>query len=188
MKKLFLFLGLTFSLSFFAQNVRKEVEMQFRDYSSLIIAKKFEKALDLYANEDFLKIVPKEQMVEMMDQLFNSKEMEFKFYDPENVIVLDDPFVINGKNYLRVKYTQKIEIKFLSADVKPEDLLPGMKAEFGSENVKYNSLTGFFEINTVKDVLAASADMKQWKFTVLERKQYPLLIQFIPEQFLKDLK
>ncbi|MBW8362725.1 MAG: hypothetical protein K0M56_11140 [Kaistella sp.] len=188
MKKLFLFLSLTFSISFFAQNVRKEVEMQFRDYSSLIIDKKFEKALDLYANEDFLKIVPKEQMVEVMNQLFNSKEMEFKFYDPENVLVLDDPFVINAKNYLRVKYTQKIEIKFLDADVKPTDLLSGMQAEFGSENVKYNSQTGFFEINTVKDVLASSADMKQWKFTVLERKQYPLLIQFIPEQFLKDLK
>ena len=78
MKKLLLFLCISFSVLSFSQTIQSDIEVQFRDYNALIAEKSFEKALDLYANEDFLEIFPKEQMVQLMNQMFNMEGIDFK--------------------------------------------------------------------------------------------------------------
>lgn len=90
MKKLLLFLCISFSVLSFSQTIQSDIEGQFRDFNALIAEKNFDKALDLYVNEDFLKIFPKDQMVQLMDQMFNMEGIDFKIYKPEDIAVSKD--------------------------------------------------------------------------------------------------
>lgn len=156
----------------------------------MIAEKRFEKAIDEYGNEDFLKIFPKEQLIASMEQVFNSKELEFEMYEPENIQILKtyQKSTITEKNkitYAKLRYNQKIDIKYNGNDLKPDQLLPALKREFGNENVLYNSQTGVYEILSVKDAVAASKDLKNWKFTIIENNQIDLIKTFIPQEILK---
>lgn len=186
MKKLIIILFFIFSALGFSQEYSKEVQSQFLDYTNLIINKDFEKAIDRYGNEDFLKLIPKNQLLAAMDQIFNSKEMEFKTYQPTNFVVEDKVFKKNGQSYLKLDYSQRVDMKFNSKELKKEQLLPVLQKEFGADNVSYNEKTSYYEINTRKTAVANSSDEKKWKFTVLEKNQLGLLSQFIPEIFLKE--
>lgn len=188
MRKVFLFLSIIFTIPFLAQNVNKEIENQFNDYNTLLIEKKFEKALDLYANEDFLRIVPKNQLVQVMNQMFNSNEIDVKIDQPINIIVNDEFFQNKGNQFVEINYQQNMQMKFNGTEMTDDALLSALKNEYGSENVTFNKQTGSFLVHTNKIALANSKDSKNWKFTVLEKKQIPILKQFIPEQFLKKLK
>jgi hypothetical protein len=188
MKKLFLFLSFISFVPFFAQDLRAEIENQFRDYNNLLIEKKFEKALQLYGNEDFLKRFPIEQLVEKMNKMFSSPEIDFHLAAPENIVVSDKVIDQNEKKFVKIDFQQKLEMKFNDAELNRDNLLAALQKTFGNEQVKYEDKTGFFLVNTVKTAVANSSDLKNWKFTVLEQKQIPILIGFIPEQFLKDLK
>ncbi len=186
MKKLIILLFFIFSALGFSQEYSKEVQSQFLDYTNLIINKDFEKAIDQYGNEDFLKLIPKSQLLAAMDQIFNSKEMEFKTFQPTNFVVEDKVFKKNGQSYLKLDYSQRVDMKFNSKELKKEQLLPVLQKEFGTDNVSYNEKTSYYEINTRKTAVANSSDEKKWKFTVLEKNQLGLLSQFIPEIFLKE--
>ncbi len=172
----------------FSQNIQEDIENQFREYNALIANKNFDKALDLYGNEDFLEIFPKQQMVHLMKQMFNMEGMEVQVYKPEEVIVSNDIIEQNSKIYIPIHYKQKMDIKFSILNAKTENLLSALQREFGFDNVKYNEQSQFFEINATKEAVASSSDSKNWKFTIIEKKQIPFLKQFIPEQFLKNLK
>lgn len=187
MKKVLSLLYISFSVLVFSQNIQADIESQFRDYNYLIESKNFSKALDVYGNEDFLKLYPKEQIVEVMNQMFNSKDFEFKIYKPEDIVVSTE--IIEEKNisYVKLRYKQNLDMKFNMEGVKPEVLLPALQAEFGKGQVTYNESAGFFEIRSVKDAVANSSDLKNWKFTVIEKKQIPILMQFIPESILRSL-
>lgn len=187
MKRVLLLWCFTFSVFGFAQNIKSEIENQFRNYNTLMIDRDFEKAIDTYANEDFLKIVSKEQMVTVMNQMFNSKDSEFKVHMPEEIVVSDNVIEDQGKKYVKINYDQALDAKFNAPGVDPQDLLKALQAEFGVNNVVYNKESGFFEIKTSKVVVANSSDSKNWKFTLLEKKQIPILMKFIPESFLRAL-
>ena len=188
MKKLLLFLCISFSVLSFSQRIQSDIEVQFRDYNALIAEKSFEKALNLYANEDFLEIFPKEQMVQLMNQMFNMEGIDFKIYKPEDITVSNDVIKEGDKSYVKIKYRQSLDIKFDIPDVTNDQFYTALQEEFGTEHVKLNDDTGFFEVRTGKEAIASSNNLKNWKFTVVEKKQIPFLKQFIPIQFLKELK
>ncbi len=187
MKKLIFILLISFSALGFSQDYSKEIETQFRDYTQLIINKNFEKALDVYANEDFLSIVPKDMMITAMNQIFNSKEMEFKTYNPENLVVENNVLKSGKKTYIKLNYDQRIDMKFNSSALPKEQLLAALQREFGSDKVKFNDLTNFYEIYAHKSAVASSSDLKSWKFTVLEKDQFQLLTKFLPKELLTNI-
>lgn len=187
MKKLltvfaFLMVGLVFS-----QKYQADVMAQFKDYSALIESKNFEQALDKYGNQEFFNIIPKKQMVALMDQMFNAKEFEFKFYQPEDINVSDNLIKEKGNSWVKISYKQNLDMKFSKAGINNEQILSALQSEFGFGHVKFNSATQYFEIRTDKEAVANSADLKNWKFTVLEKKQIPVLKQIVPEVFLRTL-
>ena len=188
MKKILFIITFIFSVFVFSQDIKSDVERQFIEYNNLIINKDFEKAINLYSNEDFLKIFPKEQLLAFMEQTFKSPEIEFKLYLPENMIISNKIIEESGKKFVKISYHQNMEMKFNADDVEPEKLLSALQGEFGYDNVKYNDATAFYEIHTDKSAVASSSDSKNWKFTVMEKKQIPILKHFIPEQFLRELK
>ena len=187
MKKFIFFLLLLISVMGFSQEFSTEIQSQFQDYNQLMMNKDFEKALDLYANEDFLKLIPRDQMLDTMNLVFNSKEMEFKTHLPENVMVEDNILKSNNKTYLKINYDQKIDMKFLSNELPKEQLLAALQREFGSDKVKFNDQNQFYEISTHKEAVASSSNLKNWKFTVLEKNQFDLLSRFLPKELLTNM-
>ena len=188
MKKVLLLLTFIFCVPFFAQNINAEIETQFKDYSSLISTHQFEKALDLYGNEDFLKLFPRADLIAMMNKSFNNPEVLLKLLSPTNIIINESPVEEKGKKFVKIDFQQSLEMKFIAQDMSVDQLLPILKSSFGNDHVKYDDKTEYFLIETFKTAVASSIDLKNWKFMVLEKKQIPILIGFIPMQFLKDLK
>lgn len=185
MKKSFLIIFFClFSVLSFAQNYAAAIENQFRDYNNLIAEKKFESALDLYGNEDFLKLFQKKDLIQLMDQMFNSPDVKFKIYPPEEVVVSDNLVESNGKKYMRLSYKQNLDMKFEDKMVESQLLLQSLQKEFGAGNVSFNQQTGYYQIITYKDAVASSTDLNKWKFAVIEEKQLPILRQFIPAEIL----
>lgn len=175
-------------ISLFAQDLKSDIEKQFRIYNNLIIEKKYEKAIDLYANEEFLKIIPKKTLVEMIDQVFNSPEVQFRVELPKNIQVDSKIIEEKGNKFVKLEYDQKLEMKTDDAESNKENILVALQSTFGQEHVRFDEKSGFFIINTTKVAVANSSDNENWKFSVLERHLIPILKQFIPHEFLKDLK
>ena len=78
-------------------------------------------------------------------------------------------------------------MKFNGKALSSEQLLAALRQKFGAENVNLNSQTGYFEIQTNKDAVAGTADHKNWKFTVFEKEQIPILRNFLPEELLRSM-
>jgi hypothetical protein len=188
MKKVFLLLSFIFCVPFFAQNINTEIETEFKDYNSLISTHQFEKALEVYGNEDFLKLFPRADLVAMMDKSFNNPDVLLKLLSPTNIIISDATVEDKGKKFVKIDFQQSLEMKFIAQDMSADQLLTILKSSFGNDHVKYDDKTEYFLIETFKTAVASSIDLKSWKFMVLEKKQIPILLGFIPMQFLKDLK
>ncbi len=187
MKNILFLIFFIVGFSVFAQENKADIERQFQEYSDFLKNKKFERAIDQYANEDMLKIVPKAQLLQSMDQIFNSKEIEFKIYNPENINIDSQVYKKNNKEYYKLNYNQRIDLKFNSNAVSNDQLMTALQKEFGENNVLFNSQTGYFEIKTNKDAAASTSNHKEWKFTVLEKNQIPILRSFLPEELLKSM-
>lgn len=188
MNKFLLLLSFIFFVPFFGQNFKTDIENQFKEYNTLIASHQYEKALDLYGNEDFLKLFPLKDLVVIMEQTLNDPEIDLILIAPTNIVISDAVIEEKEKKFVKLNYQQKLEMKFKENSLDEKELLAIFKGTFGEEHVKYNEKTNFFLIETFKTAIASSLDLKNWKFTVVEKKQIPMLRSFIPEQFLIDLK
>lgn len=182
---LFIFLC-TITTNLYAQ-VNETIEKQFTEYSQLVIDKEFDKALN-YAPEEIFEIIPREQMVKMMEMVLNSSDFEYKATLPK-VLSISDIIKIEEVNYVKIKTSSEVQMKFLELeeDEDKEMKIPlyklSFEKKFGVGNVKYNEETHFFEINATKNAIAKSNDLKEWKFVIVENDNQKLILKrFIPKQ------
>lgn len=183
---LFIFLC-TITTNLYAQGVNETIERQFTEYSQLVIDKEFDKALN-YAPEEIFEIIPREQMVKMMEMVLNSSDFEYKATLPK-VLSISDIIKIEEVNYVKIKTSSEVQMKFLELeeDEDREMNIPlyklSFEKKFGVGNVKYNEETHFFEINATKNAIAKSNDLKEWKFVIVENDNQKLILErFIPKQ------
>ncbi len=183
---LFIFLC-TITTNLYAQSVNETIERQFTEYSQLVIDKEFDKALN-YAPEEIFEIIPREQMVKMMEMVLNSSDFEYKATLPK-VLSISDIIKIEEVNYVKIKTSSEVQMKFLELeeDEDREMNIPlyklSFEKKFGVGNVKYNEETHFFEINATKNAIAKSNDLKEWKFVIVENDNQKLILErFIPKQ------
>lgn len=181
----------------YSQETKKVIETQFLDYTSLIVKRDFNTALDKYANDKLFQFVSKEQLSAAFEILFNNPEMEFYLGDVKihSIELLDKK--IENESYAKIIYSQSLGMKLVEID-KIKDIeekkdkikmyLYAFQNQFGDDNVKYNENTGFYDLVTQKYCVANSKDGLNWKFTVIEKKQKFLLEKFIPLELLTDLK
>jgi hypothetical protein len=176
-----------------AQNIETKIEKQFMDYSALMIEKNFDKALD-YTNEEFFKIIPKEQLITLLNKTMNSTEMEYKAHLP-SLSDFQEVKNIDGKNYVKFVSSSFLEIKFIETEndkniTEEEKKLNfslyklSFENKFGEKNVKFNEETKYFEIQASKNVIASSDEkMENWKFAIVENdNQKKILERFIPKE------
>jgi len=175
-----------------AQSVNQAIEKQFLAYSKLIIDRKINEALN-YTNPDMFKLVPREQMLSSMEAIFNNPQIEYRTLMP-TVSGFEAVKKINGKNYVRFKSQNTVEMKLnaATAAATPEEAMVareamqvGLEQKFGKENVSFDEKTGFYRLKTTKTVVASSENLEDWKFLIIDNPQVkPMLSAIIPAELL----
>jgi hypothetical protein len=148
-----------------------------------------------YVIPEFFEIIPKSQMIKLMEQTFNNPSMEFELKNPK-ILSINDAQKIEEKFYSLLSYSNQMNMKILNEGEETEDekkMRIGLtqlsfEKNFGSENVKYNEETDFFEILVEKQVYTISKDgIKDWKFLVIEKKQKVLLEKLLPKELVDKI-
>ena len=177
-----------------AQDYKKTIEIEFTEYLNSIVNKNFAKSMD-YVIPEFFEIIPKSQMIKVMEQTFNNPSMEFELKNPK-IISINDAQKIAEKFYSLLSYSNQMNMKILNEGEETEDekkMRIGLtqlsfEKNFGSQNVKYNKETDFFEILVEKQVYSISKDgKKDWKFLVIEKKQKVLLEKLLPKELVEKI-
>ena len=191
---IFSFLFLIISSTGNAQDYKKTIEIEFNEYLNSIVNKNFAKSMN-YVIPEFFEIIPKSQMIKLMEQTFNNPSMEFELKNPK-ILSINDAQKIEEKFYSLLSYSNQMNMKILNEGEETEDekkMRIGLtqlsfEKNFGSENVKYNKETDFFEILVEKQVYTISQDGKtDWKFLVIEKKQKVLLEKLLPKELVDKI-
>ncbi|QDO94571.1 hypothetical protein FNB79_11540 [Formosa sediminum] len=187
-------LFLSFCTVGFAQDYKKNIESEFNDYLNSIVNMDFEKSME-YITPEFFEIIPKTQLITIMEQTFNNPSMEFEIINPK-IISVADAEKIDSKHYAILSYSSEMNIKINSSaeetETQENNRLSLTKASFeqtfGAENVSYNTETGVYNINAVKDAYAISENGKtDWKFLVIEKSQKIILEKILPKTLIDRL-
>lgn len=176
--------------SLVAQDYKKNAEQQFMRYTNLIIKKEFRKAAD-FIIEDFYTLIPREQMITAMETVFNMPEFDYQI-DSARVLQVGEARLIDSAHFLKLRYSNILRMKFGtdstqtdSISAENEFLTLTLQSKFGESNVAYNKTTGYYTIRSVKDVIARSKDLNEWKFIVMEEDKMPFLKKIIPKELLE---
>lgn len=187
---------LCISVVSYSQDYKTEIKTQFNDYLDAITSMDFNKSMD-YVSEDLFKIIPRDQMVRVMEQTFNTPGIEFKLEDAK-IHEVNDAEKIEGKFYAMLQYSNVMFMKINTEDDENEEETEEEKAEsqelqlsltkmalqqtFVENNVKYDEKTQFFEIYAEKQAYAISPNGKDnWKFIVVEKNQKAFLERLLPK-------
>lgn len=193
MKKVFLFAFLFLSIaSINAQN--KLIKERFITMQQALLDKEFEKSLEFTAEELF-EIVPKEQLVSVMEATFNNPKMEIDS-DLPKVLDISDVFQVKNKFYAILKITGNQRIRVLGDDNKAlgldDRLLYALKLNFeqqyGSENVKFDEKTKFFNVIVNQTIVGISYDGEtDWKYLAIDNLKLEIISKLLPQEVLNKV-
>lgn len=187
MKTIISILLLIISTNCFAQDVNKEIKLDFNEYYRLISEKNVEKALD-YSNPKLFSIIPRKQMKSLLEAVYKMPNIEYKTGIP-SFLKFESLKKIHRVNYVKFYINSPIEIKFTDIEMTSEkitQMTQSLEAKFGVGRVTYDYKTGFFKINAEKVIIANSDDkLKDWTFLTIDNpKMKVLLRKIIPSELL----
>ena len=193
MKKVFLFAFLFLSIaSINAQN--KLIKERFIKMQQALLDKKFEKSLEFTAEELF-EIVSKEQLLSVMEATFNNPKMQIDS-DLPKVLDISDVFQVKNKFYAILKITGNQRIRVLGDDNKAlgldDRLLYALKLNFeqqyGSENVKFDEKTKFFNVIVNQTIVSISYDGEtEWKYLAIDNLKLEIISKLLPQEVLNKV-
>lgn len=193
MKKVFLFVFLFLSIaSINAQN--KLIKERFIKMQQALLDKEFEKSLEFTAEELF-EIVPKEQLLSVMEATFNNPKMQIDS-DLPKVLDISDVFQVKNKFYAILKITGNQRIRVLGDDNKAlgldDRLLYALKLNFeqqyGSENVKFDDKTKFFNVIVNQTIVSISYDGEtDWKYLAIDNLKLEIISKLLPQEVLNKV-
>lgn len=174
-----------------SQNYKKTIEKEFSEYLNSIVNMEFEKSME-YLTDDFFEIIPKEQMIMVMEKSFNNPDIEFELKDPK-ILNIDNTEKVEDKFYSLISYSLAMNMKFKISEDESEDEKKlrlnltklSFEKEFGSDNTSYNEKTEFYEVKSEKEVYAISNNgIDKWKFIVIDEKQMFILQKLLPQELI----
>lgn len=168
-----------------AQDYKDQIRADFTKYVTHLAQKEFPQSMD-YMNPAFLKVVPKDKLIEVMEKTFNNPEIEIEL-DSTEIMSVDDKKLIKGENFAKLKYTNLLRMKFNAEGkekINTDETFANLKEQFGEENVRFDKTSEFFTIRVYKNVVANSKDLQRWTFVVVEERQKSILVKFLPEEML----
>ncbi|WP_028377218.1 hypothetical protein [Leeuwenhoekiella sp. MAR_2009_132] len=181
------------SFTIHAQNYKSTIKSTFSEYLDAIVNSDFEKAMD-YMLPEFFDIIPRAQLVSIMEQTFNNPQMSFKIRNPE-VLRVEDAQEIEDKFYAMLTYANDMDMQLKGEENETEEqkaMRTGLTQaafaqSFGKDNVKYKDSTDSYTIHAEKEVIAISNNgTTDWKFIVLENRQNGMLEKLVPAALLEQ--
>ena len=172
-----------------AQDYKQNIEVEFTEYLNSIVNMEFEKSME-FITPEFFELVPKSQMIQLMEQTFNNPTMDFEIKNPK-ILAINDFQKIEGKYYSLLTYSNQLDIKMRSEEKETVEerklrlnlINAAFGKTFGLENVIYNDEAEVFEIQSQKDVYAISINGEtEWKFLVIEKNQKMILEKILPKE------
>ncbi|MDY0090743.1 MAG: hypothetical protein RBR78_10325 [Flavobacteriaceae bacterium] len=174
---------------------KENLNKDFIEYNGLILNQDFEKAMNFMLPE-FFEIIPKNQMILLMKQVYNNPDLEFKMGKPKD-IGYGNPKKIGEKYYSEIIYSYDIEMKFNNLEESEDDeqneltrnlTKLSLEKTFGSGNVNFNKETEFYEIHSRKNAFGISENgISDWKFVIVEPKQKFILEKILPQELTEKL-
>lgn len=186
MRKLIVFFLLS-SVVALAQNT-KDLEKDWNDYNVLIKTGEIEQAME-FVNQGIFEVLPKQDMIDMMQSVFETPGMEIQFKDSD-ITKFDDSELVNNRTYQLFDYYQVMDMKLESVTLDDKEMqsmmLSQFQKQFGDDNVSYNDQTNFFTIKAIKRALGMyDSNIGDWRFLTLQDGQRSLLEQFLDEDVIK---
>ncbi len=197
MKRIFILMILVSNLTFgqTSENHQENLNKDFIEYNDLILKQEFEKSMD-YMLPEFFEIIPKNQMILLMKQVYNNPDLEFKADEPKD-IKYGEPKKIEEKYYSEITYTYDIKMKFNNVEESKDEeqnklnknlMKLTLEKTFGTGNVNFNEETEFYEIHSIKNAFGIYENGKSdWKFVVVEPKQKFILEKILPKELTEKL-
>lgn len=167
------------------QSYKDSLQAQFMRYTNLLVTKQFGASAD-FINPNFFKLVPKAQLITLIEKTYNNPAIQFSIENPQ-VISVGDIQEFGGERYVKLQYSNIMKMHFNAAEGKVQDTAATKAAlmkQFGQSHVTYHASTDIYEIFVTKNVIANSRDNQHWTFVVVEERQKSLLEKFIPKELL----
>lgn len=183
----FLFVLIGFAKNLTAQAYKDSVKAQFIRYTNLLIQKEFAKSVE-YMNPEIFKIFPKEQMLTIIEKTYNNPLMTFNIEDPV-IISTGNEKKVNAHHFVKLRYSNYLTLHYNKDNGRTPDtaaIKSVLQKQFGQQNVQYNAAADSYRVFSIKEVIANSADLRNWTFIVVEERQKPLLEKFIPREVLEN--
>jgi len=149
---------------------------------------------DYIASLDFVypklfEIIPKETMVGLFKQTFDSEDMKITISDSKILKVHDNYIEADNKLYTLVDYSFNMNMKLTGEMVDAAEFMIGtFEAEYGKENIIYNKEESTFEIKTLNQMITIK---ENGEWYILENKKEPayqyILGRLVGEETLKKL-
>jgi hypothetical protein len=187
MKKLTILLLSFFFLAAHAQkNTEPQLSTRIMEYLLHTKNLAFDKAMD-YTHPRLFAIVPREQLVEIMEQAFHNGQMKFSF-DTMAVSAISPDYKFGNATYRKVDYHMSMTIVLDdSTDLKNSQMAAAMQQSFETAFPK-KKITIDAAKNAIrvagKDIMFAIKDKQapDWKFLGYDRSNPALLSQLYPKQ------
>jgi hypothetical protein len=153
------------------------------------------KVLD-YTYAKLYSIVPREQMLEVLQNTFENEQMSIKL-DSLRIDSIYPVFKLETGSYAKVIYSFNMfmNIKYpegdsLSVEEKKEKndfMVSALGGQYGENNVSIDPVTGFLKIQITSPMVAVKDQhAKQWSFVNLKEKD-PLMDRLFNKEILKRL-
>jgi hypothetical protein len=177
-----------------AQAYKENIRKRFGEFYALNASGKIEESME-YIPDSVFAIVPKVQMVKLLKQVMNNKELEFKILDYKITQISDSRKIANSY-YAPLMYVSNMTMKFRETDTLQADkkkarlglIQLSLANTFGTDNVKLNEATGVFSIASHKKSCAISSNGETgWKFINIDPKQRLIMDKVLPKEIIETL-
>lgn len=198
MKNIVLF-TLLFISSFnsFAQSDKELILQTFSEYSAFVTDKDNTSLVE-YLHPGLFEVVPKEMMVEMMDNAFADKTISMTFGEMRIDSLSDITFDKENK-YCLIHHNFDLTMQMLPTNDSEEAMKitratadfthDYMLTTYGEENIKFDKEKALFEI-LIKSKTFAIDDEKteDWKFIEAKEDSHAILKNILPDSVFSTLK
>lgn len=175
------------SISCFAQDLAslKSESQKMFDYSTSL---DFEKMMDFTYPKVF-DIAPKDQMLEMMTNMFENDQMSIKLEKIDPKFSYGEIQKIDKQVFCKFSHDNKMKLTFKSDIAGSEEMIIDMlKENTGATDVTFDDKSKSFYATLRVEVLAVADDSTKnsWKFITLE-KDKAMLSMLLSEEVIKQL-
>lgn len=170
----------------FEDDFKKEIEITVTEYFQLLNKSDYQSSMD-YVYPLLFDIVSREMFLQSLEQMRKDTLISMSF-DDFIIHSISTPLTIDNMKYSFVNYAYKLKMVMHNQESDKEGQLvdvirSALKAQFGEDNVDYDSSNYTFNISVEKTMFAISSPTYSgWKFVDYDAQLKPYLIKIIPQE------